>query len=267
MIPKKATRSLLFFTLILLIMLAPSFFLDGQQHTIHLEQTLLLPRWIQVPYLGTDALGRDLLVQLCIALSTSLWLALSALFVATLLAMIFSISASWLPPKISALLLWIPKALFILPATLLSASLLNITGQHTLTLWLTLLIAPLFILTHFLHLSLASQKNELYWLYSQSTGSQSAYRMMQHQLPYALYHIVPFAVARLPSLIILEGTLSFIGLGLQSPKLSLGLLLQQSIPHIQSYPHLFFVPALTFLFSLFLLQWMSLRLQMSLQRH
>jgi peptide/nickel transport system permease protein len=238
----------------------------SNHNQIDTQKSFISPQIIQSPHLGSDRLGRSLAPRLLRATTTSLSLGLSSLIAATIIACLIAISAAHAPKPIAYLLLLLPKTLFILPSWLLVASLL----QHKLppyqALFMTLLIAPLFSLTQHIQLSLLSQQKQPYWLYAQSIGCQPPLLIVKHQLPYITYSITPFALSRLASLLILEGSLSYLGLGLQEPHLSLGLLLKQGQPYLLSHSYLFYIPAITLVTLLFGLQWLALHWQSAWQR-
>lgn len=230
-------------------------------HSLKPDRQFISARWTQHPILGTDNLGRSLAVRIGVGISTSLWVSLSALSIAIFLSIVLAIASSRLPYVSSKLILQIPQVLFIIPSILLSSALFHLTRMPNLALWITLIISPLLTLTQYLHLSLQNQQSCAYWQYGLSLGPSLSHSLLYHQVPYSLHVIVPFAVSRFAGIVSLESSLSFLGLGLQDPHISLGLLIQQSIPYMQRYPHFFLLSASSFISLLFLIQWLSLKIQ------
>ncbi|NIZ40649.1 ABC transporter permease subunit [Entomospira entomophila] len=213
--------------------------------------------WIP-PHLGSDPLGRDYTPRIQVAIATSLRISLLALAITLSLSITITLICSHLSSVISNALRYILRILFIIPSVLLASSLLHSTKHIHLTLIITLSLALLYPLVHMMHALLEMQKKESYWLVSQSLGGSKWLFIKKHQIPYLLWHSIPIAFSRFPRLLVLESTLSFLGIGIQEPNLSLGLLLQQSLPYAQSHRYLFYIPVFSFISLLFLLQWIGL---------
>ncbi|NIZ46856.1 ABC transporter permease subunit [Entomospira nematocerorum] len=216
------------------------------------------PQIRKLPILGSDALGRDYMPRLQTAIVTSLKISFFSLTCTFILSLALAISVSHMPTVISQSILYLLRILFIIPSILLASSLLQSTKLRHLTMIITLILALLYPLVHMMHALLESQKKESYWLVSKSLGGSHWLFTKKHQFPYLLWHSIPIAFSRFPRLLVLESTLSFLGIGIQEPSISLGLLLQQSLPYAQSHSYLFYIPAFSFISLLFLLQWLGL---------
>jgi oligopeptide transport system permease protein len=81
----------------------------------------------------------------------------------------------------------------------------------------------------------------------ESIGASSALILLDHIVPHLSLVLGVYIVYQVPSLILAESFLSFIGLGVQPPETSWGILLQDGWRSLQVYPHVVFYPAI-FLF-------------------
>lgn len=68
--------------------------------------------------------------------------------------------------------------------------------------------------------------------------------MVRHLVPNLLGIVVIYATLTVPSVILFEAFLSFLGLGVQSPMTSLGVLVSDGASELQSYPYMLFIPAI-----------------------
>jgi peptide/nickel transport system permease protein len=90
-----------------------------------------------------------------------------------------------------------------------------------------------------------------YTMAAKAAGASNWYIILRHMLPNALSHIIVVATLAVPAMILGESSLSFLGLGIQPPMTSLGVLLQeaQNVRSIANYPWLF-TPALVIVASI-----------------
>jgi peptide/nickel transport system permease protein len=97
---------------------------------------------------------------------------------------------------------------------------------------------------------LTMRANE-YTMAAKASGASSWYIILRHMLPNALSHIIVVATLAVPGMILGESSLSFLGLGIQPPMTSLGVLLQESqnIRTIANYPWQF-TPAIVIIVSI-----------------
>lgn len=90
-----------------------------------------------------------------------------------------------------------------------------------------------------------------YTMAAKAAGASNWYIILRHMIPNALSHIIVVATLAVPAMILGESSLSFLGLGIQPPMTSLGVLLQeaQNVRSIANYPWLF-TPALVIIVSI-----------------
>ena len=80
-----------------------------------------------------------------------------------------------------------------------------------------------------------------YTMAAKASGATSWYNIIHHMIPNSLSHIIVVATLAIPGMIIVESSLSFLGLGIQPPMTSLGVLLReaQNVRSLVNYPWLF----------------------------
>ena len=92
---------------------------------------------------------------------------------------------------------------------------------------------------------LLSLKHREYVQASRGAGARSGFILRKHLLPNTLAPLIVAATLAVPNAILLEAGLSFIGLGVQPPTPSWGIMISDGVASLRSFPHLMLIPALT----------------------
>ena len=175
--------------------------------------------------LGTDALGRDLFGRILYGLRNSLTIAFSGLILAAAIGIVFGILSGlyggWVDAAVSTLVdvrMSIPTNIIgIICATVFDASKITVVIVIALTGWANF--------TRLIRAQVMQIKESQFLEASESIGSSKFRIVREHILRNIASPIIIQATLSLNHNIILESTLSFLGLGIQSPDTSLGLLI------------------------------------------
>lgn len=175
--------------------------------------------------LGTDALGRDLFGRILYGLRNSLTIAFSGLILAAAIGIVFGILSGlyggWVDTAVSTLVdvrMSIPTNIIgIICATVFDASKITVVIVIALTGWANF--------TRLIRAQVMQIKESQFLEASESIGSSKFRIVREHILRNIASPIIIQATLSLNHNIILESTLSFLGLGIQSPDTSLGLLI------------------------------------------
>ncbi len=172
--------------------------------------------------LGSDVLGRDVLSRVLFALRVSLLVAVSAVGVATLLAVPLGLVAGYFGGWVDTLVSRPLDMLLVLPALLLAISLIAILGPGSTVAALAIAVIYLPILARVMRSStLVVTRNE-YVVGARARGAGHLRVMVGHVLPNALGPVLVQASVLTGFALQLEAALSFLGLGTQPPTPSLG---------------------------------------------
>lgn len=216
--------------------------------------------------LGGDQLGRDVLARLAYGARVSMTVA----FAATILTLIIGITvgavAGYAGGQIDGLIMRFVDSMYAFPdllfVILVSALLRGQIGDEPtgvvaaiaavdrasnglfpvflalgLTSWLTT--------ARLVRAQLLSLKHQDYVLASRGAGGTPSFIMRTHLLPNTLAPLIVAATLAIPNAILLEAGLSFIGLGVQPPTPSWGIMIADGVASIRSFPWLMLAPALT----------------------
>ncbi len=201
-------------------------------------------------WLGTDSMGRDLLSRVLQGSGVSLLIAVQATIVIILIAIVYGGFSGWFGRRIDVILMMGLDVWLSLPSAVLAAVIGLLLSQ-----WSDSLLVVSFVIgaTHWGRLArlvrgeVIRLREKNFIKASESIGASSFQSLSDHILPHLALVISVYVVYQVPSLILAESFLSFIGLGVQPPETSWGILLQDGWRSLQVYPHVVFYPAI-FLF-------------------
>ncbi len=212
--------------------------------------------------LGTDSLGRDLAVRLLYGLRVTLLVALCATLIAFLMGAGVGLAAGFLGGRIDTTLLRLLEVLqavpFIFVVILLTvatrdALVLKVEsaqGQalaQAVVLFCALGAVQWFSLARYARGLGASLRSAEFVLAMRSMGYSTTRIVTRHLLPNALLPLLAFGTLLVPTLVLEEAFLSFLGFGVQPPFPSIGILLNDGVAMLEIAPALMVAPALTLL--------------------
>jgi len=216
---------------------------DGQPVRIHEKRYLL----------GTDSLGRDMLSRLIYGGQVSISIGIVGTFTAVLIGIIIGALAGYLGGSFDYLAMRFVDILYGLPYMLLVIIFMAIFGRNLINLFVCLALVSWLTEARVVRGQIISLKNSEFVQAARVVGANSWRIVFRHLVPNTLGVVVVFATLQIPSFILLESFLSYLGLGVQAPMASWGSLVRDGVDGISSYPWLLFFPALAmtiFLFSM-----------------
>jgi peptide/nickel transport system permease protein len=198
----------------------------------------------QLSIFGTDKLGRDILSRVALAGRVSLFIGLSAVAVSMVVGVILGLVAGyfrgWTETIIMGfadLQLSIPRVLLLIAVTaILGSTVFNLTILVGLTSWVAYgRVARA--------LSLSLRERE-FVLSAITQGATPAWNIRKHLLPNVLPQMVIVGSFELGQIIVLEAALSYLGLGIQPPLPSWGLMISEGQSYLEINPWLTVIPGL-----------------------
>lgn len=179
-------------------------------------------------WLGTDNFGRDGLARILAGYRTSLGVSFGAVIISTVLGSLIGLMAAYAGGWLDRLLMRLMDVLLAFPIILLAIAVLAVLGpgSRNTALAIAIVYTPIFA-----RLARGPALSVLAWDYvaaARALGANPVRIMLKHVLPNILAPILVQITLSLSTAILVEASLSFLGLGTQPPTPSLGLMLSES---------------------------------------
>jgi peptide/nickel transport system permease protein len=220
-------------------------------------------------WLGTDALGRDILSRLLYGARTAAIVAFTTTTISLLLGVLIGTCAGFLGGRTDGFLMWLTDVTMSIPS-LLMAMLINTALKRPIISWFDQLYMqtknPFFLNTLWLDFVLVfgalaliswpgyarlirgqvlSITETTYVESARAVGASTMRIMLRHIVPNAMGPLIVAVTAGMGGAIVLESSLSFLGVGIQPPNASWGSMLSESLSMWRTFPHLMVTPAVT----------------------
>lgn len=185
-------------------------------------------------WLGSDDQGRDLLSAILYGTRTSLIVGVSSALVALCIGMVAGLLSAWLGGKTDALLMRIVDIQLSFPPILIALILLAVLGQGVDKIILALVITQWAYYARTLRASALLENRRNYVDAARGMAFSTLRILFRHVLPNCLPPLIVVATMRIAYAIMLEATLSFLGIGLPITEPSLGLLIANGFDYLLS---------------------------------
>lgn len=208
-------------------------------------------------WLGTDSLGRDLLTRIMYGSRISLAVGFIATAVALFIGVLWGATAGFLGGRVDAILMRIVDALYALPFTIFIILLSVIFGSSILLLFLAIGAVEWLTMARIVRGQVLTIKKQEFVEAAVSMGLSPWRIITRHLIPNVLGPIIVYTTLTIPSVILLESFLSFLGLGIQPPQSSWGSLISSGVETMEEYPWLLIFPGIALSLTLFSLNFLG----------
>lgn len=208
-------------------------------------------------WLGTDSLGRDQLTRIMYGSRVSLMVGFIATAVALLIGVLWGATAGFIGGRLDAIMMRIVDALFALPFTIFIILLTVIFGSSMLLLFIAIGAVEWLTMARIVRGQVLSIKQQEFVEAAISMGLSPWQIITRHLIPNVLGPIIVYTTLTIPSVILLESFLSFLGLGVQPPQSSWGSLIASGVETMEEYPWLLIFPGLALSLTLFSLNFLG----------
>jgi len=206
--------------------------------------------------MGTDTSGRDLLARVLLGGRISLMVGLISTFVSLMIGLAYGATAGYLGGRVDEAMMRIVDVLYSIPYMMVVIVLLSLFGRNTPLGQLVLLFIALgavswLTMARIVRGQVISLKNQEFILAARATGVSTIGILARHLVPNTLGPVIVYATLTIPSVMLLEAFLSFLGLGVQAPYASWGSLAADGVQSIAIFPWQLLFPGTTMAITLF----------------
>ncbi|HKO97043.1 MAG TPA: ABC transporter permease [Pyrinomonadaceae bacterium] len=200
--------------------------------------------------MGTDRLGRDLLALTLQGGQISLLVGIISTLMSLLIGVSYGAVAGYFGGRIDNIMMRLVDVLYAIPYLILVIVLLAVFKSQTARGQLTLLFVALgavswLTMARIVRGQVLSLKHQEFVLAARATGVSTARIIFRHIVPNTLGPVIVYATLTIPSVMLTEAFLSYLGFGVQPPMASWGSLASEGIQNIGIYPWQLICPGVT----------------------
>jgi peptide/nickel transport system permease protein len=194
--------------------------------------------------LGTDALGRDQLSRLLYGARVSLAVGIGANLIAALIGLVIGGTAALLGSAGQMLIMRAVDVILSFPILLLAIVLLAVTEPNLATIMIIIGVSFGAYLARLVFTQTVSLKERDFVLAAETAGVRRPRILYRHIIPHVLPSVLVYCTLGVATAILLEASLSFVGIGIQPPDASWGNMISEGQPYLTSAPWLVAFPGI-----------------------
>ena len=192
--------------------------------------------------LGTDLLGRDLLSRLIYGARTSLIIGIIANGIAVILGTTIGLIAGYLRGRTGSAIMRVTDLMMAFPALLLAITLAAIFSPSLLIVALVIAMVNWVQIARVIYTQTISIAEREFVVAAVGLGASNRRILRRHILPHLLPTVLVYATLGISTTVLLEATLSFLGIGVRPPTPSWGNIIFENQTYFITAPWLVFIP-------------------------
>ena len=192
--------------------------------------------------LGTDNVGRDLLARTLIGTRITVGVAIAAAIVALIIGTAWGAIAGWVGGRTDELMMRIVDALYALPFMFVVILLMVVFGRSILLVFLGIGAVEWLTMARVVRSQVIQLKERPFIIAAEAAGATPFAIITRHILPNVAGVAIAYLLLTVPQVVMVESFLSFLGLGVQEPMTSLGILVKEGADDMDIAPFALLLP-------------------------
>ncbi|MDG2320328.1 MAG: ABC transporter permease subunit [Rhodospirillaceae bacterium] len=202
-------------------------------------------------WFGTDDTGKDLFVLTWIGARVSLAIGVMTTAVALSIGVIYGATAGYVGGQTDNTMMRFVDVLYALPLLFFIIILVTVFGRNIYLVFLAIGCVEWLTMARIVRGQTLSVKQKEYIEAARASGAGSAVIISRHVLPNVVGPVIVYVTLLVPTNILVESYLSFLGLGVKEPLTSWGVLISRGVNTIESAPWLMLIPAILLAVTMF----------------
>ena len=201
------------------------------------------PTWSGLHIFGTDNLGRDQFVRTMLGVQVTLAVAVIASLVSLVIGVVYGAVAGLAGGRVDALMMRFVDTLYALPFIFLVILLMVVFERNLLLVFVAIGAINWLDMARIVRGQTLSLKEREFVEAARLSGVSMPGIIFRHIAPNLIGIVIVYVTLTIPQAILMESFLSFLGLGIQEPRTSLGALVENGVGQIESASWLLLIPA------------------------
>jgi len=208
-------------------------------------------------WLGTDTLGRDLLTRILFGGQVSLMVGICATAVSLIIGVSYGAVSGYAGGRTDAVMMRVVDIIYAFPFTIFVILLMVLFGRSVFLLFCAIGAVEWLTMARIVRGQVMVIKKQEYIEAARGLGLSRSRIIARHVVPNVLGPIIVYATLTIPSVMLTEAFVSFLGLGVQPPMSSWGLLIKEGAEAMEEYPWLLVFPGAALSLALFSLNFIG----------
>ncbi|HYE50485.1 MAG TPA: ABC transporter permease subunit [Azospirillaceae bacterium] len=248
---KAAVASMVVLGIISLMALFAPLLSPHDYDAVYWDYIAVPPQMENSHWFGTDANGRDMFIRTLYGARVSLMVGIVTTFVALIIGVTYGAIAGYVGGRVDNLMMRVVDVLYSMPLMFFVIILVVVFGRNILLVFAAIGCVEWLTMARIVRGQTLSVKRKEYIEAARAAGVSNAAIIRRHIIPNVIGPVIVFMTLLVPVVILVESFLSFLGLGVQEPMTSWGVLISEGASQMENAPHMLIFPAIFLAVTLF----------------